>query len=596
MSIQSNFPAISPSLNLSFALTKALDPRITFTRASTGTFYGTQTAKAEENLLLQSQFASGWLNAGTATQTPNNTAAPDGTTTAALVASPATSDYVYQVPTTTIGLTYVFSFFVKNSTATISIYQVRTSSTAALGTLTWSGSTLSSVTAAVGTASFVDVGNGWYRVSVFYTALEAAARQRIYGGDGVSTTGNIFLWGAQLEQRSAVTAYTPTTTQPITNYVPQLQTAASGVARFDHNPITDESLGLLIEEQRTNLLLRSEEFETTWVNERSTEQTNVIIAPNGTLTGDKLVEDTTATNTHSIYQGVSGLTDSTTYIASFYLKAAERTKAVVAIMDKSATTRGMVFDLSAGTVSSYNADGITDSSIFGIQAVGNGWYRCWVGQSVGTGGFNPRAWVLLNNGTTISYTGNGYSGIFIWGAQLEAGAFPTSYIQTVASQVTRAADAASMTGANFSSWYNQAEGSFYVDYMLGSQAAGRGVLDANDAAGPSSNAIQMRYAGGGQAQYQVNAGGVNQANLAPSGFNTNGASYRRAIAYATNSFNQAINGALPSPEDTSGVTPFVNVLRIGSENIGANQLCGTIRKLSYYPLRCTNAQLQALTS
>jgi hypothetical protein len=106
----------------------------------------------------------------------------------------------------------------------------------------------------------------------------------------------------------------------------------------------------------------------------------------------------------------------------------------------------------------------------------------------------------------------------------------------------------------------------------------------------------MRYASGGQAQLTVAVGGVNQVSLAPSGFNTNGASYKRAIAYATNSFNQAINGALPSPEDTSGVTPFVNVLRIGSEGASVGQLCGTIRKLAYYPLRVTNAQLQALTS
>jgi uncharacterized protein (UPF0333 family) len=107
----------------------------------------------------------------------------------------------------------------------------------------------------------------------------------------------------------------------------------------------------------------------------------------------------------------------------------------------------------------------------------------------------------------------------------------------------------------------------------------------------------MRYSSGGQAQYQVVAGGVTQANLPPLGFNTNGASYKRAIAYATNSFNQAINGALPNAEDTSGVTPVVNILRIGSENVGVNPLCGTIRKIAYYPATPTVVtQLQALTA
>lgn len=233
---------LSPSLLLNFTNTSTLDPRITFTRSTTATFTGSngliQTAAIDAprfdynpttlaslgllieeqrtNLFLQSQFASGWINFGTATQTPNNTAAPNGTTTAALVTSPATSDYIYQAPATTIGLTYVFSFFVKNSTATVSQYHVRTSNTAAIGTLTWSGATLSSVTPTVGTASFVAVGNGWYRVSAVYTATEAAARHRIGGGDGVSTTGNIFVWGAQLEVGAFATSYIPTVASQVT--------------------------------------------------------------------------------------------------------------------------------------------------------------------------------------------------------------------------------------------------------------------------------------------------------------------------------------------------------------------------------------------
>lgn len=230
------------SMVMDFTNGAALDSRVTFTRSTTGTrtnasgliesvaingprfnynpttleSLGLLIEEQRTNLVLQSQFASGWVNFGTNTTTANSATAPDGTTTAALVASSATSDYVYQVPATTIGVAYVFSFFVKNSTATISQYHIRSSNTAAIGTLTWSGATLSSVTPTVGTASFAAVGSDWYRVSVSYTATETAARHRIAGGDGVSTTGNILVWGAQLETGAFATSYIPTVASQVT--------------------------------------------------------------------------------------------------------------------------------------------------------------------------------------------------------------------------------------------------------------------------------------------------------------------------------------------------------------------------------------------
>jgi hypothetical protein len=370
--------------------------------------------------------------------------------------------------------------------------------------------------------------------------------------------------------------------------VPVLLSAANNVARFDHNPVTGESLGLLIEEQRTNLILRSEEFDNaSWTKARATITANTVVAPDGTLTGDKLVANTDS-NTHNLQQGATVVASSTNTV-SVYMKAGEYTWGSITVNNGSTFPSGY-YNLATGVVGSF-VSGASGS----IQSVGNGWYRCTMTFTMASGTTPTIFIVIAEDDNDQIFAGNGFSGLYIWGAQLEAGAFPTSYIPTVASQVTRSVDVASMTGANFSSWYNQAEGSFYADYMLGSQAASRGVLDANDSVNPGSNLVGMRYASGGQAQYQVAAGGVNQANLPPLGFNTNGASYKRAIAYATNSFNQAINGALPDAEDTSGITPVVNVLRIGSENASVNQLCGHIRKLAYYPKRLANAELQALT-
>jgi hypothetical protein len=274
----------------------------------------------------------------------------------------------------------------------------------------------------------IDAGNGWYRCILIGPAgtssyaglynIADADNSISYAGD---ITKGLFIWGAQFEQRSSVTAYTPTTTQPITNYIPTLLTAPSGVARFDHNPTTTESLGLLIEEQRTNLLLRSEDFGTTWINTESSEQTNVVIAPDGTLTADKLVENT-GTDFHAIEQNIASVA-AVVHTFSVYAKYSGRNIQLWFGFGDVSGNPGANFDLQNGTV------GTTSGTITAsIQSVGNGWYRCMAAatSAVTT---NFQCFIGLTSSTSgsaraQSYTGDGYSGIYLWGAQLEAGCCP----------------------------------------------------------------------------------------------------------------------------------------------------------------------------
>lgn len=596
MAIQSNFPAIRPSLLLDFANSKRLDPRITFTRASTARYYdGSTVAKAEENLFVRSQeFATvvgGWGNSNVVV-TSDSTAAPDGTTTADTVTADAGTGtrQISQGPTVASGSTVVMSFFVKAGTH--NYVQLLNSGdaqafanfdvTAGAGVV----GTLGSKT----TSSIVDAGGGWYRcIAIFNSTVAYSNTWRLYiapsasatYGQAITAAGTetVILWGAQLEVRSAVTAYTATTTAPITNYVPQLLTAQNNVPRFDHNPTTGESLGLLIEEQRTNLALQSEAFGTTWGATRSFVTTNILVGPDGTLTADKVYENTTASNSHYVAQTIS-LTSGTSYTFSVYAKAGERTQVRLRV-DGTAMFANAQFNLSSGVVSSGTGT---------ITNVGNGWYRCSVTGTSDLTGSNTVAIYLLDGSGATNYTGDGYSGLYVWGAQLEAGAFATSYIPTTAASATRQADAASMTGTNFSSWYDAAEGTMYGEAF----DIGRGSLANIDLYSISDGLNSNRISGslGTDIHLIVRTNDVTQANL-DAGTPTVGAFNKIAGAYKVNDFAVSLNGGAVVT-DTVGTIPVVNQFIIGALPSSARR-GAYVRKLAYYPLRLTNAQLQAIT-
>ena len=480
-----------PTLDLNFAKVKALDPRITFARASTGTYWDGKTyAKAEENLVAYSQeFDNGYWTKSGITVTANTIVAPDGNTTAETITADGTTGAKFvlraSLPSTSVG---VFSVFAKKGTNDF-IQLLTNEAGNGFANFDLNAGTVNSTTLA---GTITSVGGGWYRCSVVissgtsfssvYVNLVTGLSAARYESNSLSTT--VYLWGAQLEQRSAVSSYTPTTTQPIARYQPALQTAASGVARFDHNPVTQESLGLLVEEQRTNLLTYSEDFtNASWTKVNSTITSDTITAPNGTLTADAIVAGTTS-GTRSGVSKISTTISLGSNTVSVYLKYYG--VQYFQIWGGSTAWAGYAnIDVLNGAVTAES------SATTSIVDVGNGWYRVSVVFTATTTSIQP--WFsLIPSGTAARadiYQGDGYSGIYIWGAQLESGAFPTSYIPTVASQVTRSADAASMTGTNFSSWYRQDEGTLYADYVSGNSTLVQSVFKIED--GSNSNVISL---------------------------------------------------------------------------------------------------------
>ena len=242
--------------------------------------------------------------------------------------------------------------------------------------------------------------------------------------------------------------------------------ATNNQPRFDYDPVTLACKGLLIEESRVNYAVDSSTF-TSWTLENSSVPSAVQTAPDGSSNSIKLTENT-ATGAHGVYFSVA--VSSVVYSASIFLKAAERTKASLFIFNVSpAAAYEVQVDLSNGTIIG------TPSGAWSITSFKDGWYRVTITSTANLSG-TGRIWVrALNVAGSPSYTGDGTSGIFIWGAQLEAGAFATSYIPTTSAALTRNADVAVMTGTNFSDWFAGASaGTFQTNFIYPNAKASGG--------------------------------------------------------------------------------------------------------------------------
>lgn len=356
-----------------------------------------------------------------------------------------------------------------------------------------------------------------------------------------------------------------------------MQTAGINQPRIDFDPVTGECKGLLIEEQRTNLLLRSEEFDNAyWTKADITVLANQIIAPDGTLTADKIIPNATS-NVHTIYR--TGLASGVN-TGSFYVKAAEYSTIVCYVAG--AVSIGAVFNLQTKTVQNIN------EGVGSIQEIGNGWFRCSV--------YSPTAGSIfyLYPNSSGGFIGDDFSGIYIWGVQLEAGAFATSYIPTVASQVTRAADAASMTGANFSSWYRANEGALYSEASVLSVANTNSQNIWSLYTGTTNHVRHWLWSGAPSVPRLTVFSGTHQAELTFSA-QVAGAAFKNAASYRVNDFASSLNGGTVGT-DTSGVVPVgFSSLHLGSYTGVSEFMSGHIRKIAYYPVRLPNQILQAIT-
>jgi len=464
--------------------------------------------------------------------TPNNQSAPDGYATADTVTFGGTTsaDRIYQDSATNSvnGTPVTGSIWLKApSTRTIQIFIERP------------GPADTEFTT-------VTVTTEWQRFSFTHSSTWTGSGSLRLRLASASVAGDYYFWGAQLSNSASVDPY-------VYNPAAAPTSTAYYGPRFDYNPVTLAANGLLVEEQRSNLLTYSEQL-----NVAPSAKTNVTVAdnaavsPSGATTASK-ISATAVSNIHVLQ--LTQATSALTYTFSVYVKAAEYSWCQIAIFDGTNNFTAFV-NLATGALGTTSG-----SATFGVTSSGNGWWRVSITAALLASATSYcQIWVATAN-NTVSFLGDGTSGILAYGAQLEAGSFATSLIPTQASQVTRAADNASMLGDNFATWYNQTQGTLYVQ-------------------GGGSNA----------------AGSARLVGVSDGTFSNRMSANKLAVAYALNNVNAAANGTLGTL-DTSATIPTVTLLRIGADEAGTGAyLNGAVRSISYYPTRLADTTLTSITA
>ena len=206
-----------------------------------------------------------------------------------------------------------------------------------------------------------------------------------------------------------------------------IEEVGSGQPRIDFKDNTKGAL--LLEPQRTNLITYSEDFST-WTTFRSSVTANDIVSPDGSQNAEKIIQQSGQTSSGGVYQNLT-LSNSTVYTYSVFLKSGGYDFGVIRIYGGQYAW----FDLYSGAIGS-----ITGSGSSSIEDFGNGWYRCSFTITTTSTTGQPHIYIANSDGSQALSGADGVKGIYAWGAQLEAGSYPTSYISTSGSAVTRLRD------------------------------------------------------------------------------------------------------------------------------------------------------------
>ena len=315
----------------------------------------------------------------------------------------------------------------------------------------------------------------------------------------------------------------------------------------------------------------------------SVKEVQGFTSPDGTTNAFKLVESS-VNEIHSLVRTFSS-TSGNSYSFKIYVKYNGRRH--FALRESGSTGYYVVFDLLEGTIiSSSNATGT-------IKPMEDGWFEV-THTSVAGVSFNIGYFLLSDSyvsGNVAPYQGDGTSGVYIYGAQLEQGSYPTSYIPTQGSAVTRLADVCNQTPP--SGVIGQTEGSIYSEFKSLDDVANIMLWMRNPSGGIYGDMIKLECGGDNRLRFEVRASNVTSCNLMSDVLPTN-IYYKVAVAYKQNDFVMYLNGVQISV-DTSGNIPTCSEMYVGKYIDGGTRM-GVSKDLKLYNTRLSNSELQALTS
>jgi hypothetical protein len=404
--------------------------------------------------------------------------------------------------------------------------------------------------------------------------------------------------------------FTRTTIGTRTNGDGLIEVVPVNFPRFDFDPVTGECLGLLIEEGRSNLITYSEDWSAYQAKQSLDVTINDITSPDGAETADKLQCNASGLSNDGFIQKLQTVTASTkTYTTSWFVKRGntDRTNLSTALSGGTYLAVYAYIDWTSSPVS-FNYDGNNGSPVYtvhpSLEEYPNGWYRASIS--------------ITNNNTNTQITNRIYASsrsstvsgdyVYAWGSQAEEGSFPTSYIPTTNSTVTRTADNVSMVGENFSSWYNPSEGTVYADTrMVGVQTGRYDRLWAITNSNLNFEGISIFLGGPGftplgkyVASMTVTNSATEQVGALAYGNQsaTNVPRAKYAFAFKENDANSSFNGEVFTTDTSVALSSFTTPpdrLFIGQPQRYQGHSCMTISQLTYYPTRLSNQVLQNLT-
>jgi len=422
--------------------------------------------------------------------------------------------------------------------------------------------------------------NSTDKTSVFLIFVNSTSSSR---ADATSSTGAIKLFKAQLNIGATAKPYFPTTDRL---NVPRIDYTGGGCGK------------LLLEPQRTNLVTYSEQFDNVaWIGDRKTITANATTSPDGTQNAD-LLTATATLGTHNI--NPSTLINLLSSAGTFSVFAKYNGYNLsLSIAGSSTNWTGCVFDLQNGIARTPQSSGAQSPCTAKIEDFGNGWYRCSISYTPYTSGtfYTFIGATSTNNSTLVSFgledfTANGTSGFYLYGAQVEANAsYVSSYIPTLASSVTRLADAASKTGIG--SLIGTEFTLFYDGYETTGGQSTR-YIALKGTGGTYANAVIIE----GQATNQIFVTVLNNSSTtvyasSRSGL-TNGQRIKLAVRCKNNDFAFYVNGSLATAQ-ASGSVPTTSTLYLGYY-IDYDDNYSQVNQAIIFPTGLTNAQLAELTT